>query len=603
MRNRSRTGRDAGRRQKFEVLLASPVMRKLVIMTALVGLVPSLFVFAITYTIGARVIQSNAQADAYSALDYGIYNVAQTVDAVDEISLGLRIDDDILTLLQSKNLRVGSVNRNELRNILESAYRLNRSRLSLICIETEEDIVYTSLSNTLSTLSSIQLYNSEEAAAVFDHPGSLYWFPIDPEDGSESPRYVRCSSAIYDSATGENIGLLSLFVLTSAFQEDLSYLSGVGEEEMVLLLDQNQQVIASNAPVAEGLRTDLARSGLSPADQGTATLDDVVYLVSAKPVGVSGWQLVSLMPRDSVLHSFQSRTALMLFPLLFLPLLCLLSVYLFSSQLLSAISPLIATMREITKGNLKVRSPAINDGTLDLIVNALNETLDKYDELVKKNSHQEALLTIARLKLLRGQLSPHFLCNTLDSVNWMLIEQGQVEMSQIISDLGYLLRYSINETPETVPLTEELDIVSKYLAICKNRFESRLRYSTYLDKDLLDYKIPRFLLQPVVENAIVHGVEKCSSNGIIHIRCYKTDTAVQIDITNNGPTIPDEVKQKLFDSFQRPDIPSNHIGLANVYERIQLYAGPDYGLSLLDAAPQGVLVRMRLPLPPHADAR
>src|SRR5699024_11284700 len=112
------------------------------------------------------------QTDAYGALDYGIYNVQQTVDAIDEISLGLRIDDDMLTLLQSKNLRVGSINRNKLRNILESAYRLNRSQLSLICIETEEDIVYTSLSNTSGSLSSIQLYGSEKAEEVFDHPGS-----------------------------------------------------------------------------------------------------------------------------------------------------------------------------------------------------------------------------------------------------------------------------------------------------------------------------------------------------------------------------------------------------------------------------------------------
>ena len=104
--------KSTGRKQKFEVLLASPVMRKLILMTALVGLLPSLFVFAITYTIGSRIIQNNAQTDAYGALDYGIYNVQQTVDAIDEISLGLRIDDDILTLLQSKNLRVGSINRN-----------------------------------------------------------------------------------------------------------------------------------------------------------------------------------------------------------------------------------------------------------------------------------------------------------------------------------------------------------------------------------------------------------------------------------------------------------------------------------------------------------
>jgi len=235
------------------------------------------------------------------------------------------------------------------------------------------------------------------------------------------------------------------------------------------------------------------------------------------------------------------------------------------------------------------------------VVDSLNETLDKYNELVRQNSHQEVLLTISRLKILRGQLSPHFLYNTLDSVNWMLIENGQLEMSRIITDLGDLLRYSINESSETVPLREELDIIERYLSICKNRFEDRLSYDIFVQAELREYLLPRFLLQPVVENAVVHGIEKCQEHGSIRIRCYCAEGTAVIDIANDGPSISREVQTRLDLALRGGGEPGReapeHIGLLNVQERIRLFAGEGYGLQLLDAIPQGVIVRIRLPGP------
>lgn len=331
------------------------------------------------------------------------------------------------------------------------------------------------------------------------------------------------------------------------------------------------------------------------------TLDGTVYLSSALQDGDTGWYIVSLRPKDSVLQSMQSRTGMMLTPLLLVPLLCLLSTYLFSGQLSAAVSPLIGALHQIRDGDLSVRSPQINDKLLDLVVDSLNETLDKYNELVRQNSHQEVLLTISRLKILRGQLSPHFLYNTLDSVNWMLIENGQLEMSRIITDLGDLLRYSINESSETVPLREELDIIERYLSICKNRFEDRLSYDISVQAELREYLLPRFLLQPVVENAVVHGIEKCQEHGSIRIRCYCAEGTAVIDIANDGPSISQEVQTRLDLALRGGGEPGReapeHIGLLNVQERIRLFAGEGYGLQLLDAIPQGVIVRIRLPGP------
>ena len=397
------------------------------------------------------------------------------------------------------------------------------------------------------------------------------------------------------------MGILSLFVRTSVFKANISHLNGVTADQTLLLLDQNRRSLAASSPEGEALSAGIAGVQGDLLDMPQITLDGTVYLSSALQDGDTGWYIVSLRPKDSVLQSMQSRTGMMLTPLLLVPLLCLLSTYLFSGQLSAAVSPLIGALHQIRDGDLSVRSPQINDKLLDLVVDSLNETLDKYNELVRQNSHQEVLLTISRLKILRGQLSPHFLYNTLDSVNWMLIENGQLEMSRIITDLGDLLRYSINESSETVPLREELDIIERYLSICKNRFEDRLSYDISVQAELREYLLPRFLLQPVVENAVVHGIEKCQEHGSIRIRCYCAEGTAVIDIANDGPSISQEVQTRLDLALRGGGEPGReapeHIGLLNVQERIRLFAGEGYGLQLLDAIPQGVIVRIRLPGP------
>ena len=588
----------------LSVMRSSPMLRRLAVFMVLAGLLPSLLVFAATYTVGVSVIQSNARKDAYGVLLNAQYNISQTIDTVENIALALAINDQFVSQVRAGDLEVGSLTRAELRQLLENTITMNSSYLSMIYVETEEDTVYTSLYNRPLSPATMRLYDSEHKESILKKGGALYWFgrTEEPEGGGQYElEEIRCASAIFDFAAPNFVGILSLFVRTSVFKANISHLNGVTADQTLLLLDQNRRSLAASSPEGEALSAGIAGVQGDLLDMPQITLDGTVYLSSALQDGDTGWYIVSLRPKDSVLQSMQSRTGMMLTPLLLVPLLCLLSTYLFSGQLSAAVSPLIGALHQIRDGDLSVRSPQINDKLLDLVVDSLNETLDKYNELVRQNSHQEVLLTISRLKILRGQLSPHFLYNTLDSVNWMLIENGQLEMSRIITDLGDLLRYSINESSETVPLREELDIIERYLSICKNRFEDRLSYDIFVQAELREYLLPRFLLQPVVENAVVHGIEKCQEHGSIRIRCYCAEGTAVIDIANDGPSISQEVQTRLDLALRGGGEPGReapeHIGLLNVQERIRLFAGEGYGLQLLDAIPQGVIVRIRLPGP------
>lgn len=575
----------------------SSTLRQVAAIFLLVSIIPALILFASMYLISANLIEGNNQTHANSVLMDIRGNINDTFSLAEDVVLGLAINSNVNTLIEEDELYVGSQDRSNLRDLMESTLKINRNLLNMIYIETPRNTVYAFTINDNLSPNALRLMGSDHEEQILQRSGALYWFSQKMEDGmagfpEAQSKYIRCASAIYDASNTRCIGIVSLFIKKAAIRSCLDN-QHIDENQLIVLLDQSNRLIISNKDVSaeleEAIRT------LEP-DQSDAPvlLNGTQYLVASVECEKTGWQLLSLTPRRAVIKEL-NLTWQLLIPLLVLPFACVALTNFFSNRLLNNMEPMLRTMDEIKDGNLTVRVPSIGDSTFDLFGTSLNETLDKYEQLLKFSNHQETLLTISRLKVLRGQLSPHFLYNILDGVNWMLLENEQYETSRIITDLGYILRYSINETSDTVPLHEEIEVIRRYLSISQTRFESRLNYTIEVEPELEDYRIPRFLLQPIVENAVIHGVEKQATSSMLEVRCYVRGDQTIIDISNDGPGIPDEVKERIRKSFHNPEVISTHIGLKNVYERIRLYYGSAYGLSMLDMEPRGTIIRLQLP--------
>ena len=575
----------------------SSTLRQVAAIFLLVSIIPALILFASMYLISANLIEGNNQTHANSVLMDIRGNINDTFSLAEDVVLGLAINSNVNTLIEEDELYVGSQDRSNLRDLMESTLKINRNLLNMIYIETPRNTVYAFTINDNLSPNALRLMGSDHEEQILQRSGALYWFSQKTEDGmagfpEAQSKYIRCASAIYDASNTRCIGIVSLFIKKTAIRSCLDN-QHIDENQMIVLLDQSNRLIISNKDVSaeleEAIRT------LEP-DQSDAPvlLNGTQYLVASVECEKTGWQLLSLTPRRAVIKEL-NLTWQLLIPLLVLPFACVALTNFFSNRLLNNMEPMLRTMDEIKDGNLTVRVPSIGDSTFDLFGTSLNETLDKYEQLLKFSNHQETLLTISRLKVLRGQLSPHFLYNILDGVNWMLLENEQYETSRIITDLGYILRYSINETSDTVPLHEEIEVIRRYLSISQTRFESRLNYTIEVEPELENYRIPRFLLQPIVENAVIHGVEKQATSSMLEVRCYVHGDQTIIDISNDGPGIPDEVKERIRKSFHNPEVISTHIGLKNVYERIRLYYGSAYGLSMLDMEPRGTIIRLQLP--------
>ena len=221
-------------------------------------------------------------------------------------------------------------------------------------------------------------------------------------------------------------------------------------------------------------------------------------------------------------------------------------------------------------------------------------------ELMRANEREQELKRKSDLKALQAQIHPHFLYNTLDSIIWMAEMNKSPQVVQMTSALSRLFRISISGGRELIPLREELDHVRSYLTIQKMRYQDKFEYAIQINDDLERYTVLKIILQPLVENAIYHGVRDVSHAGIIEIGGEAENGSLDLWVRDNGSGMDaDELQQvnaALSGTERDPASSQRGVGVRNVHERIRLYFGEQYGLTIQSEPESGTTITCRLPL-------
>jgi len=230
--------------------------------------------------------------------------------------------------------------------------------------------------------------------------------------------------------------------------------------------------------------------------------------------------------------------------------------------------------------------------SLALILQIINEVYIQKLQKERLFSHQKEM----QLKILSNQINPHFLYNTLETIRMMALEKKEHKIAATIKMLSQLLRQSLSASEKTVPLSKELELVHNYLAIQKLRFGDRVDYSIDMEPGLGGYSVLPLLIQPLVENSLIHGLETKPGGGYIRIAMETQGKTLCIDVSDNGTGIEPERLEKLRNDLAlSEDSMNGRIGLVNVNQRIKLHYGDDFGLAVSGSA-DGFTVRMTIPL-------
>ncbi len=260
------------------------------------------------------------------------------------------------------------------------------------------------------------------------------------------------------------------------------------------------------------------------------------------------------------------------------------------------ISRLSEVTNQVAKGNLNVRADVNAGGEVGVLSDSLNAMIDKINELLQTVKEEQIHLRESELELLQSQINPHFLYNTLDTIVWLAEAGDEKQVVSMVKSLSEFFRASLSRGRDIVTIKEELVHAGSYLKIQQVRYMDILEYEIDVPEEIYDSMIPKMTIQPLIENALYHGIKNRRGVGKIKVGGGVEENSVYILIEDNGLGMDEERLKEVTDGIIKKDPNENKIyGLFNVNERIVLKFGEEYGISITSKYMEGTRVKISLP--------
>ncbi|TCL75118.1 two-component system sensor histidine kinase YesM [Hydrogenispora ethanolica] len=315
----------------------------------------------------------------------------------------------------------------------------------------------------------------------------------------------------------------------------------------------------------------------------------------------TGWKYVSMEPiREVVLNTVEIRNLAIWVNLLSISLAVFLA-FLFSQSIYRPIRVLKDSMKQVESGNLTVQIPGARQDEFGMLNRGFNRMINQIQRLIDELYHEKLLKKEAELKSLQAQINPHFLYNTLDSIHWLSRFHKLDEVSQLTFALSNFYRLSLASGRETVTVAETIALIQEYLKIQKIRYGDKIAVEVEADPAMLQYPVLPMIIQPLVENAIGHGIEKKKGPGRIRVALEGCDGGMVFTVQDNGLGIAPEKLRRIQRQLQGcRDENGESFALLNIHRRIRLCYGKPFGLTIDSEPGRGTVVRVFLPRLEHS---
>lgn len=266
------------------------------------------------------------------------------------------------------------------------------------------------------------------------------------------------------------------------------------------------------------------------------------------------------------------------------------------SGIIQPISQLNQATEKITQGDFNARAQADSEDEVAELAVSFNKMAGSMQSLIDKVKEDERKMRKADLRLLQEQIQPHFLYNTLDTIVWLIESNEPDEAVTMVVTLSDFFREILSKGKEFISIKEEEKHISSYLQIQEMRYRDILEYDIQLDQVIYKYQILKLTLQPVVENALYHGIKYKRAKGCIHIHGEKEGDIIRLTVRDDGVGMDEDELEQLRQQIEKPcQETEKGFGLANVNERIHMYFGPEYGMKIQSQKGKGTTVEIVIP--------
>jgi len=407
---------------------------------------------------------------------------------------------------------------------------------------------------------------------------------------------------LYTNTFSKELGVIKITVGGEILEQFVRTLDDPDGNLDVYLIDREREgrVVYSRAtsPADTGLLSAIGKDRRHPAGTAFYT-DDGRHLVNSIFIEPMGLLFVEISNVGPLMHTIDKRERWMIAAGAMLLAVLSALYYVLAASLTRRVIRLSRHMRRVDERNIAPYAGSGGQDEIGFLIASYNAMIARIDELVNTVHRTELMKKEADFRMLQAQIKPHFLYNTLEAMRMQAAMNEDREVAEMASSLGNLLRYSLSGSEKATLLRDEIEHVEHYIAIQKIRMGDRLRVEWDVQEGVADFACPRFIVQPLVENAIQHGLAKLRRPGLIRIRVEWFGPGVRVIIEDNGAGIPDGkidlIRRMLAGEPPGEDLSSRGgIGLHNVNERIKAYYGPSSGIALDSAAGEGTTCTMIL---------
>jgi two-component system sensor histidine kinase YesM len=553
--------------------------------------IPVLVIAVRSSIISSSIIEQKTKRYSHDILYQTTKTMETRLEKIEDISFNIIMNQEVQQMLSSANS--GRLDEYE---AAQTSIRMEKILSSHVLYHDEINAIYAiSFGGYVYELDKTkQRYGlmEEQLDIILDAKGSTVWF-----GGLPNKRIVVLTRSINSTRTQKPIGYLIMYIDESFLFELIRSTHSVLEGN-IFILDVNGITVSNSDKEFIGVRAKV--SGINLQSKAyyftTQMIDDTLHYVAQSEPMKNGWRIVTTVP-VSVYQSeiIRLRNSIILFALLIL-VLSILCAWGIAMSISRPIRRLSSIMVQFGKGDFTVRCPEGAKDETGRLSETFNQMAENINILVQKVYEGHLMKREAELKSLQMQINPHFLYNTLETINWMARVHGTEDIGIMVKSLGDLMRATINDK-DYVMLADEINNLNNYLKIQKYRYGNKFEAGFEIDPNTKKLYVPKLILQPLVENAIYHGIEPSIEKGVIQIKTMLDNKELIITVYDSGIGMTHDTISRVLDINSKEDNFTSHsIGLQNVIRRIKTLFGDDYGLEIHSELGEWTRIIVRLPV-------
>lgn len=587
------------------------------IFTLVIGVVtiPFVVISLLSYYGSLGAVKKEFQSSSALILNNLSFNIDQYLQGVENATLFAYLDKELQNALDQLIKQPDSYNKLNNQQIIENFIghlEASVKHINGVQLFTGDRVYYTGVYDLVGA---DYAYNYREAdwyRKTLDSPGGKMLF------GTHKPFQRKFSNDLVLSFArvvnhlkdGHFLGIVLVDIRLDSIKEILD-LSESDKRNFIITDAQGRIIYASQSDQLKptsllGMKPEALNQVLhtSKGQLFTSFAGENVY-VDYLTSGYSGWKVIQYMNESDMIRDAVKLKHLFLALAVGSVGVAVVFMIFISMRVSRPIIDLSRKMKLVGQGNFEVDLVTRRSNELGILYAGLRKMITDLELYIERASTAGLKQKEAQYGALKSQINPHFLSNTLESIQMQAVLSDQREIGEMIGVLGRLFKIHTRTGTAVVPLSQELNHIRLYLKLQQMRFGDKIQYREQVEEDCLSLYVVHFLLQPIVENAVIYGMEQQAKPGTILVKAFTKSDRLWIIVEDNGkgmaPDVLEDVRSRLIREDTEPT--SEHIGLSNVHDRIRLYFGEQYGITIDSRLGEGTRVTVCLPISPNEPKR